>query len=503
MDTSPTIQSGNSVLLEINGEKKLFVVVKTGGCVSFLPHTSQRNMPLPFMLPDSPLPFFSFFIFRHLVRIGQDQCNIGALLGSPWGSLFTLCKETNELKPVKHTPLPDWDDAEVKETNKDNSLLIDGGFGNQNLRDHHIEEMKKDGKSGDDIVAALLANSATFHKKTEFSQEKYKRKKTKKYITTVCARRPTPTAVCELYYSRYPSQIGGLRLDILSLMLSLANVSAFSRVLVVENTGGLLTAAVVERVGGFGEVVTASLPDWRVKNTILRQFNFCPKGLRSMSSVQLTDLLAGRAKQQKEKEEKGVESGQPSSKQQQQGQQNGTGGLPAGEYSGDEDDVYIGLQLLQQQQQQQQKQQEVAQKTTTTSQLPTLPFTSCLIALHGISPTEILKTIAPLMAPCANFAILYSYLQPLADAQIALRKAGIALNLEIKDSFWREHQVAPRRTHPMINMDHGGGYVLSGTFIPNSKIELGKISNNVDEIDGVKKQKVEQQSPPVNGVTTT
>ena len=455
------------------------------------------------------------------MRIGQDKVDTSALLGRPWGSLFTLCKETSQLKPVKHTPLPDWDVA-VNETNKDNSLLNDGGFGNQNLRDHHIEEMKKDGKSGDDIVAALLANSSTFQKKTEFSQEKYKRKKTKKYTTTVCARRPTPTAVCEMYYSRHPSQIGGLRLDILSLMLSLANVSAFSRVLVVENTGGLLTAAVVERVGGFGEVVTASLPDWRLKNTLLRHFNFCREGLTSMSSVQLADLLSGRSEQRKEKKELMAESAQPSSKQQhqQQEQQNGTCGLPAGEYSGDEDDIDLvsQLQLLQQQQQKQkqkqkqqqheQNQQEDAQKTTT-SQLPTthtLPFTCCLIALHGISPTEILKTIAPLMAPCSNFAILYSYLQPLADAQIALRMAGMALNLEIKDSFWREHQVAPRRTHPMINMDHGGGYVLSGTFVPDSKIDLGNNNNNnnnnVKENDGVKKQKVEQQ-PPVDDVTTT
>jgi len=452
------------------------------------------------------------------VRIGQDKCDTSALLGRPWGSLFLLCKETNQLKPVKHTPLPDWDEA-VNETNKDNSLLNDGGFGNQNLRDHHIEEMKKGGKSGDDIVAALLANSSTFQKKTEFSQEKYKRKKTKKYTMTVCARRPTPTAVCEMYYSRHPSQIKGLRLDVLSLMLSLANVSAFSRVLVVENTGGLLTAAVVERVGGFGEVVTASLPDWRVKNTLLRHFNFCREGLKSMSSVQLADLLPGRSEQRKEKKEKGGESAQPSSKQkqkqqqQQQEQQNGTSELPAGEYSGDEDDIDLGsqLQLLQQQKQQQHKQtqQEDTQKTIN-SQLPTthtLPFTCCLIARHGISPTEILKTIAPLMDPCSNFAILYSYLQPLADAQIALRMAGMALNLEIKDSFWREHQVAPRRTHPMINMDHGGGYVLSGTFVPNSKMELGnnnknknKNKNIIKESDVVKKQKVEQQ-PPVDDVT--
>jgi len=43
MDTSPTIQSGNSVLLEINGEKKLFVVAKAGGYVSFFPNILSQT----------------------------------------------------------------------------------------------------------------------------------------------------------------------------------------------------------------------------------------------------------------------------------------------------------------------------------------------------------------------------------------------------------------------------------------------------------------------------
>jgi len=41
-----------------------------------------------------------------------------------------------------------------------------------------------------------------------------------------------------------------LRVDTLSLLLSMANVSSNSDILVVDMVGGLLTGAVAERLGG-------------------------------------------------------------------------------------------------------------------------------------------------------------------------------------------------------------------------------------------------------------
>lgn len=41
-----------------------------------------------------------------------------------------------------------------------------------------------------------------------------------------------------------------LRIDTLSLLLSFANISAYSDVLLVDMVGGLLTGSVAERLGG-------------------------------------------------------------------------------------------------------------------------------------------------------------------------------------------------------------------------------------------------------------
>ncbi|KAK6245540.1 hypothetical protein SCA6_008630 [Theobroma cacao] len=93
------------------------------------------------------------------------------------------------------------------------------------------------GATGNEIVEALIANSATFEKKTQFSQEKYRLKKQKKYAPRVLLRRP--------FSRRF------LRVDALSQLLSMANVTANSDVLVVDMVGGLLTGAVAERLGEF------------------------------------------------------------------------------------------------------------------------------------------------------------------------------------------------------------------------------------------------------------
>ncbi|RVX03289.1 hypothetical protein CK203_019859 [Vitis vinifera] len=57
-------------------------------------------------------------------------------------------------------------------------------------------------------------------------------------------------SICEAYFKKYPARIGFLRVDTLSLLLSMANIAAHSDVLVVDMVGGLLTGAVAERLGG-------------------------------------------------------------------------------------------------------------------------------------------------------------------------------------------------------------------------------------------------------------
>jgi hypothetical protein len=53
-------------------------------------------------------------------------------------------------------------------------------------------------QGGDEIIEALCKHSTTFEAKTEFAQQKYKKRKARKYLTRLTLRRPTAWTVCQV-----------------------------------------------------------------------------------------------------------------------------------------------------------------------------------------------------------------------------------------------------------------------------------------------------------------
>jgi tRNA (adenine-N(1)-)-methyltransferase non-catalytic subunit len=74
------------------------------------------------------------------------------------------------------------------------------------------------------------------------------------------------------YFARSPQNILSLREDTLSQLLTLSNVRPGGRYLVVDDTGGLVTAALLERMGSDGRVMSFvesdSPPAWGVLNVM-------------------------------------------------------------------------------------------------------------------------------------------------------------------------------------------------------------------------------------------
>lgn len=65
-------------------------------------------------------------------------------------------------------------------------------------------------------------------------QEKYRKRKADKYMAQATLIRPTARALVEAYFARSPEKVQCMRADTLALLLSLANVGANARVLVME-----------------------------------------------------------------------------------------------------------------------------------------------------------------------------------------------------------------------------------------------------------------------------
>ena len=90
------------------------------------------------------------------------------------------------------------------------------------------------------------------------------------------------------------------------------------------------------------------------------------------------------------------------------------------------------------------------------------PFSSCIIAMPSLEPKAALFTVLPLLAPSSTFAVLSPIMQPLAECMHALRASECAVGMALQEVWFREQQMLPKRTHPLMNMNHGGGYLLSG-----------------------------------------
>ncbi|KAL5121671.1 tRNA (adenine(58)-N(1))-methyltransferase non-catalytic subunit trm6 [Pleosporales sp. CAS-2024a] len=156
------------------------------------------------------------------------------------------------------------DDGEVIMRN--NRLTIDDAS-RQKLTMDEIEELKRAGiGSGKDIIAKIMASHNALGEKTTFSLAKYTLRKSRKYLKRFTAFPVDVGVLTEYVLEKEAYKIMELREDILGLICSWANIHCgeTSRIqtaeggvsqigggrwLVVDDTGGLVTAALAERMG--------------------------------------------------------------------------------------------------------------------------------------------------------------------------------------------------------------------------------------------------------------
>lgn len=149
---------------------------------------------------------------------------------------------------------------------RNNRLTVDDAS-RQALSMAEIEELKKAGAgSGKEIIAKIMASHNALDEKTTFSLAKYTLRKSKKYMKRFTALPLDIGILIEYVLEKESHKIMELREDLLGLICSWANIHSgeSSRVLkaedgvsqigggrwlVVDDTGGLLTAALAEKMG--------------------------------------------------------------------------------------------------------------------------------------------------------------------------------------------------------------------------------------------------------------
>ncbi len=104
---------------------------------------------------------------------------------------------------------------------RDNRNLIDDTT-NQTLDAASIAEIKSEGGGATAVIAALVSNSATFSDKTEFSQNKYLKRKQQKYMLRFRLLQCTPFTISRLMFEKASQKIGNIRWDTVAQLLSYA-----------------------------------------------------------------------------------------------------------------------------------------------------------------------------------------------------------------------------------------------------------------------------------------
>ncbi|XP_067098026.1 tRNA (adenine(58)-N(1))-methyltransferase non-catalytic subunit TRM6 [Osmerus mordax] len=395
-------------------------------------------------------------------------------VGELYGTVFEV--NGGALQPRKPKQLESSTDA--KEAGTDNRNIVDDGKSQKLTRDD-IETLKEQGLKGQEIVQQLVENSSTFRDKTEFAQQKYIKKKKKKYENSVTILKPSCRILAMMYHGREPGKVLHLRYDTLAQMLTLGNIHASSKVLVFETCAGLVLGAVMERMGGYGSVVQM-YPGGGPVRAGMESFGFPEhfhKTLHEFPICHVNALLAGtldtasRDPDGDAVQANGAVSGEQAGPTQTdpglqgspevQNMETSTSTNSAEEKDQEEREKRRELRT----QEKKVKMEEKRKKLAAAAALLEGRNADGLIIASRFHPCSVVTGLIKFLAPSRPFVVYSQYKEPLIDCYTKLKEKGGTVNLRLTESWLRHYQVLPNRTHPQLTMSGGGGYLLTGTTV--------------------------------------
>lgn len=189
-----------------------------------------------------------------------------------------------------------------------------------------------------------------------------------------------------------------LRYDALAYILNSWNLTCSSRTLVIENTKGIVTSGVVERMGNKGSIYKLCLSEGSIlnyQNESTYMFN--------MNNVHANNL------------------------------------------------TYLNYRDL--------KRKTTSMTTVYKKLLDT--WTSWVIVHDKHSPKDLFNIALPFLKPSWYVTVFCEYLQPLAELEKHIRYTKVGVLICLEDFWSREYQVLPLRTHPHMMTTSSSGYVLT------------------------------------------
>jgi hypothetical protein len=89
----------------------------------------------------------------------------------------------------------------------------------------------------------------------------------------------------------------------------------------------------------------------------------------------------------------------------------------------------------------------------------------CLVVAGSLHAKLVVMPLLRLLKPSSPLVVYSATPYPLLELQETLIREEVAMNVQISESWMREHQVLPSRTHPLMQMSGSSGFLLSGTRV--------------------------------------
>ncbi|KAF1336116.1 tRNA methyltransferase, partial [Globisporangium splendens] len=408
--------------------------------------------------------FFEVVNKDQTIRVGKKLTPLRPVIGSHYGAVFEVQDKKLALVDGGLFPdpvAPETGDAFIPTNNNKNYTDTNTA---QKMSPTELRELRENGVSGKEIIQKLVENSETWDAKTEFSKQKYLKKKQQKYMPRVRFLKCTAESLCRTYRLKNPSKICNMREDSLGQMLVYGNIFAGTQVLVVDTCMGLVTGAIAERQAGNGRII-AGFEGQQASADILRRFNFDKKTLESIHYFSFKDVS------NLDKSEEDVvevitqprDGWTPEQRKQAEAER-------AAKFTEAERKKYEAKRL---------KRLEtkiVRQPASVIRNWIRTKSDSLIIACH-YDPETILLTLLPYLACSKPFVVYSEFLEPLTRTFRKLQQMESVIDLQLNETWTRDNQVLPGRTHPEMTMSACSGYLLSGIKIHEMAVDAEATAN--------------------------
>ena len=371
-------------------------------------------------------------------KIGKTwNMDTDKLINKQYGTVFQLNGNDivfSKSKWISHNEYTNINDINYNES-KDNSL-VNPLNSKQKLDQNEILKLKNDNNIDNNVLINKIANNNNnFNKKTEFSKEKYIKKKKKKHSKKYMIIKANSFNLTEMYFNRNPNKTMALRLDTISQIVTQANVHSNQNILIMDDCLGLVIGYLCEIMGGYGKIYNGYVTEYP-NTTILN--DMYDLSLKHKSIVVNFHL-----------------------------------GLLNDNTSDDELKTICDKTCM----------NKAFKKPNLYDIKSDIINNNCdsLILCCKYDKLVLIKYLWKYLNYGCPFVIFDQQIESLKIVYQYIMSNGLGFLLKLYDNFFREIQVLPQRTHPHMNMNQLGGYILCGYKVYPKPTNIKTIDDEISE----------------------